>query len=172
MCRLLVLGFLTTLGLGGEKRFSRLYLEDSATNPRSLTLALQVFENPIKEGSVPSLRLTIQNRGKIAQKVLDISGGRRVDLQHTYYDIEVIKDGKVVHLPRAISDPGPILDADYVALKPNAKITFDLTDFPVALDKLPVGKYKVRVLFWQDPFESHKKRCPSPDAEFTVSKKK
>jgi hypothetical protein len=135
---------------------------------RPLSLSLEVAEQEIKAGTIPTFRLTVKNASREPQKVLDIR--ERRDLQDTYYDLEITTDGKPVKLPRAISDPGPIANRDFLALPPQESITFVLKDFPVDLKELPPGSYQASVRFWQDPYQSSRTSYRSREATFTVLK--
>jgi hypothetical protein len=143
-------------------------LDDKDKRKKPLSVTLEPVTKTVKKGTVPKFLLTIRNDGKAPEKVVDIR--RRVDLQHTYYDLEVLQDGKVLELPRMISDPGPVSDEDWATLKPGQKITFQLVHFPTLLERLPPGKYIARVQFWQDPFQSSRTKYPSTEAESTVEK--
>jgi hypothetical protein len=132
----------------------------------ALALSLESVKEVIPAGTVPGLRLTIENVGKGDEKVLKPRG----DLQDTYYDLIVTKDGKALRLSRAISDPGPISEDDFLTLKPGKKVTFDLSRYAVAVHDLPAGKYQAQIRFWQDPYSSHTTAVFSPAATFTVKK--
>ena len=103
--------------------------DDKGQTKRTISLSLVAVEGAVKRGALPKFRLTIRNTGKQPERVLDVRDGRRQDLQDTYYDLEVTDSEKVVDLPRAISDPGPISDKDFVALKPGEAVTVHLSDF-------------------------------------------
>ena len=135
---------------------------------RELALTLVPVEPVIPFGTVPHFRLTITNVSDHAMRVLDAK--RRVDLQHTYYDLVVTKDGKRVDVPRAISDPGPVSDRDWLEIPPGGAKVFLLTDFPQRFDKLPPGVYEACVNFWRDPFQSHDTADLSPKVKFTITK--
>jgi len=137
---------------------------------RPIRLSLDAVANTVKVGEEPKFKLTVRNEGDAPQRIIDLRGGRRHDLQDTYYDLEVRQGGKVVAVPRAVSDPGIIDDGDFLTLKMGEKVTFELTRFAPALGSLPPGKYQARIRFWQDPSQSAKSAIFSPDAEFTVRK--
>jgi hypothetical protein len=139
-----------------------------ARQDKPLSLSLEVVDKEIKSGTTPQFRLTVTNTSNEEEKVLDIRG--RSDLQHTYYDLEVTKDGKSVDLPRAISDPGPISDREFLSLAPGASVTFVLSSFPMSLNALPPGNYQASVRFWQNPYRSHQTAYNSPDVTFAVEK--
>jgi hypothetical protein len=142
------------------------YAGDERTpSEHPLSLELQAVKKSFPSGTVPAFRLTIINDGKVAEKVLKLRG----DLQDTYFDLEVTHDGKTVNLPRAISDPGPISDDDFVTLQPGKKETHELTRFAAALNQLPAGAYSARVRFWR-PEERFEKSYLSPEAKFTIEK--
>jgi len=133
-----------------------------------LTLSLYAIEPVIPAGSVPRFRLTLMNVSDHACRVLDAE--RRVDLQHTYYNLVVTKNGQPVRVGRVISDPGPISDADWRVIPPGATKIFVLTNFPEVLDQLPPGTYEAYVEFWRDPYQSHTTTYASDKARFTVTK--
>src|SRR5947209_7104130 len=145
--------------------------ENEGEKMTDISLQLEAIEPSVTAGVVPKFQLTLRNEGKAAVKVLDIRDNRRVDLQDTYYDLEIRRGKELVKLPRAISDPGPISDDDFTSLGAGAKLSFKLTRFALALEELPPGKYKARVQFWKDPFQTSKTSCYySSEAEFTVEK--
>jgi hypothetical protein len=135
---------------------------------RSIRLSLEAGGKPVKFGEVPKFKLTVRNEGDAPERIIDLSGGRRADLQDTYYGLEVTQGGKAVDLPRAISDPGPLGEKDFLNLKAGETVTFELTRFAAALGKLSPGKYRARVRFWQDPLQPATSAFLSPYAEFTV----
>jgi hypothetical protein len=164
MLRLFALLASVSIGcLGG-----RALADDKDPPKRPIRLSLEASGKTVKSGEVPKFKLTIRNEGDAPERIIDLSGGRRADLQDNYYDLEVTQGGKTVDIPRAISDPGPIVEKDYLSLKPGEKVTFELTRFAAALGKLPAGTYQARVRFWQDPFQSAKTAVFSPYAEFVV----
>jgi hypothetical protein len=135
--------------------------------PKSaLRLKLECVQGTVPAGTAPVLRLTIENTGTADERVLKPRG----DLQDSYYDLVVTKDGKALNLGRAISDPGPISDPDFLTLKPGGKVTFEFSRYAVAVHDLPPGSYQAQIHFWQDPFKSHTTAVLSPAAAFTVGK--
>jgi hypothetical protein len=131
-------------------------------------LSLQAIKLQIPAGTTPTFRLTFTNLSDHAFRILDAE--RRVDLQHTYYNLVITKDGQPVWVGRAISDPGPISDADWLEILPGATKTFVLTNFPEAFDQLPPGVYEAYVDFWRDPYQNHTTAYASDKARFTVTK--
>jgi hypothetical protein len=111
--------------------------DENAPPNRSLVAELEATTKSFAQGTVPTFKLTIKNDGKAPQKVLKLRG----DLQDTYYDLEVSQNGTSVGVPRAISDPGPVTDDDYVTLKPGESVTYELKRFGSAWERLPAGKY-------------------------------
>jgi hypothetical protein len=136
---------------------------DKVPTKQPLALDLQAVKESFASGTVPMFRLTIRNEGNAAEKVLKLRG----DLQNTYFDLEVTRDGKPVRVPRAISDPGPTTDDDFVTLQPGQKVTYDLVRFASALVQLPPGEYKAAVRFWR-PGEGFEKSYRSPEATFRI----
>ncbi len=143
---------------------------DPPATKRPLQLSLEAMDKTVKQGQVPRFKLTCRNRGSSPDRILDLGDGRRSDLQDTYYDLEVTKEGKAVNIPRAISDPGFITDKDFLMLKPGQKVTFQFTRFAAALERLPPGTYQARIRFWQDPLQEATTAFHSPYAEFMVER--
>jgi hypothetical protein len=135
---------------------------------RPIRLSFEASGKAVKAGEVPAFKLTIRNEGDAPERVLDLSGGRRADLQDTYYELEVTQGGMPVKVPRAISDPGPLGEKDFLTLKAGEQVTFELTRFAAALGRPPPGAYRARVRFWQDPLQPATSAFFSPSAEFTV----
>jgi len=91
-------------------------------------------------------------------------------LQHTYYNLVVTKNGEPVSVLRAISDPGPVSDADWIEVVPGGTRTFLLTSFPDAFDQLRPGAYEAHVEFWRDPFQSGTTKYASGKATFPTNR--
>jgi hypothetical protein len=126
-------------------------LRQADTGPY-FTLSLQAIEPHIRVGTAPRFRLTLKNVSDHSCRIINAEA--RVDLQHTYYNLEVTKNGEPVSVLRAISDPGPVSVGDSVEVVPGGTRTFLLTSFPDAFDQLRLGAYKAHVEFWRDPFQS------------------
>jgi hypothetical protein len=148
-----------TLGAG------TVHPQDEKKSPdRPLVVELKATKDSYPAGTVPTFRLTIRNRGKVAEKVLKLRG----DLQDTYFDLEVFRNGKSVSLVRAISDPGPISDDDFMKLQPGEALTYDLTRFAVDLTRLPVGSYSAVVRYHRRPTEPFENAERSSEAKFEI----
>jgi hypothetical protein len=132
----------------------------------TLSLKLEVVKAKIPSATAPVLRLTIENVGKADEKFLKLRG----DLQDTYYDLVITNERKSISLPRAISDPGPIAESDFLILKPGKKATFEFSNYAVAVDRLSPGKYEAQIRFWQNPDKPSTTAVMSPAATFTVEK--
>ena len=164
MLRLFALAVAACLGCLGVTAMA----DDPDPPERPIRLSLEASGKTVKVGEVPKFKLTIRNEGDAPERIIDLSGGRRADLQDTYYDLEVTQGGKAVDVPRAISDPGPLGEKDFLNLKAGEKVTFELTRFAAALGRLPPGAYRARVRLWQDPLQPATSAFFSPYAEFTV----
>ena len=73
---------------------------------------------------------------------------KRADLKDAYAQLSVTAAGRPVEVPRFISDPGPISDADLLVLSPQQTLRFEHTGFPLGLDKLSPGSYEARLDFY------------------------
>lgn len=130
-------------------------------------LALRPVASRIRAGTVPKFRLTLTNITRHACRVLNIE--RRVDLQHTYFDLIVTQGGKPIQVERVISDPGPVSDGDWLQIPRSTSKTFTLASFPQRYEKLAPGAYEAYVIFWPDPFQSRENAYRSKTARFTVA---
>ncbi len=131
---------------------------------QALSAELEVAKKTSPQGTVPAFKLKITTIGQEPQKVLKLRG----DLQDTYFNLEVRQGGKPVSVPRAISDPGPVTDSDYVTLKPGESVTHELQRFASAWERLPAGKYTAVVRVW--PPGDREKSFFSSEAKFEISK--
>jgi hypothetical protein len=138
----------------------------AAVIEKSLSLSLEIVRAEIPAGTVPQFRLKIKNISGIAQKVLDIPN--RHDLQNSFCELDVFKDGKLVLVPSAISDFGEIEDKDFVALQPGERVTFTLSRFAEAWSELPPGKYRAYVHFHPNPHANYSPILVSPGVPFVV----
>ncbi len=141
---------------------------EQSHHTRDFALTLEPVVSQIRTGAVPSFRITLTNISDHACRILNIDG-RRHDLQPTYYDLVIWQGGKEIPLDRAISDPGPVSDADWVSIASGATKTFLLTTFPQALQSLRPGVYEASIRFWRDPYTSFSNAYDSPKAKFTVT---
>jgi len=123
----------------------------------------------VRVGVRPQFSVIVANESDRSMRVLDVRNGRRVDLQDNYFELVVIEGRKVVDLPRAISDPGPISDADYAVLKPGERMEVRPLSYTRSTERLPAGTYSAFILFWQDPGMPHTSGCRSSEARFVVS---
>jgi hypothetical protein len=119
--------------------------QQAGTGPY-FTLSLQAIEPHIHVGTAPGFRLTLKNVSDHPCRIINAEA--RVDLQHTYYNLVVTKNGELVSVLRAISDPGPVSDADWVEVVAGGTRTFLLTDFPDAFDQLRPGAYEAESVYW------------------------
>jgi hypothetical protein len=141
---------------------------EQSDHTRDFALMLEPVVSNIRTGVVPSFRLTLTNISDHACRILNIDG-RRHDLQPTYYDLVIWQGGKEISLPRAISDPGPVSDTDWVSVASGATKTFLLTTFPQALQSLRPGVYEATIRFWRDPYSSPSNAYDSSKAKFIVT---
>jgi len=122
----------------------------------------------IKSGERPQFSAEVVNKTSHTTRVLDVRNGRRVDLQHTYFQLLVTESAGAVDVPIFISDPGPLSPADFLDLEPGARVEFRSIAYKLGLETLPRGDYEAVILFWRDPLEPPTTRCRSTAARFTV----
>jgi hypothetical protein len=123
-----------------------------------------------EKGRRPEFTLLVRNTGRRDITFLDTRGGRRGDLSDSYYELVVLTAaGELPHVPRAISDPGPISKDDSFVLAPGASSELPVTS-PLGLERLPVGKYRAHVVV-TTPSDGWA-RCTSRSAEFSVTEER
>jgi hypothetical protein len=123
----------------------------------------------LKAGTRPQFSVVVTNKSRDPIRVLDVRNGRRIDLQDNYFELFIVEGPRLVDLPIAISDQGPVADADFTVLKPGERIEVGSLSYTRAAEELPPGKYSAFILFWQDPYMPHTSRCRSSEARFVVS---
>jgi hypothetical protein len=123
----------------------------------------------VRTGARPQFSVAVTNKSSRSIRLLDVRDGRRNDLQNVYFELFIVKDGRVVDLPIVISDPGPILDADYLELKPGERLEVRELSYKRAAERLAAGEYSAFVLFWLNPQEAPTSRCRSSEVRFIVS---
>ena len=128
---------------------------------------LRVATREVRRGSRPEFSLSVRNTSVTTLRLLDTRGHRRRDLGDTYYSLVVrTRDGKEPDIMRAISDPGPIADEDFVTIAPGERMHISVAT-PLALETLERGAYKAHVVVWVDPYDL-RSRCRSDDVAFRV----
>jgi hypothetical protein len=130
----------------------------------ALTLRLECVQTTIKAGTAPVLHLTVANDGAADERVLIPRG----DLQDTFYDLVLTKDGKWIDMPRMISDSGPITDDDFLTLKPGESVTFEFKRYAAGVYFLPAGSYQAQIRFWQNPRDPYTTTVLSPMVTITI----
>lgn len=135
---------------------------------KGVSVSLVAEASLVKAGDKPQFSVAVSNNTDRSVRILDVRDGRRPDLQDSYFELFVIQGTRVVDVPSVISDPGPLSAADFLELRPGARVEFRRVSYKRALEKLPPGAYEAFVLFWRDPMESHTTRCRSPSARFAV----
>jgi hypothetical protein len=128
---------------------SRVSGEDDPPPRSSLVLVLKANKESFAKGTVPSFRFTIENQSKMNLKVPKLSNDRQ-GLYWAFFSLRVYQNGKKVSLDHVISDPREVTDKDFMVLKAGEKVTYELKEFPEALDRLPTGEYTgvVRISAW------------------------
>lgn len=135
---------------------------------RSAEVTLQTTTPGVKAGTLPEFSAIVRNNSARAIRVLDVRHGRRPDLQDNYFELFIVARRRVIDLPSAISDPGPISDADYTVLEPGERLEIHPLSYTRSADRLPPGKYSAFIVFWQAP-HTLRSQCRSSEASFEVS---
>lgn len=133
----------------------------------ALSLELDTVKEAVPAGTAPMLRLTIENCGNADEKILK---PQKPFDQNTYYDLVITQEGKKLDLPRMLDCPTPSPDDCFLTLKPGQKVAFQFSEYDVAVDRLPPGKYQAQIRFWQHPDQPHTTARLSPAATFSVQK--
>jgi hypothetical protein len=135
---------------------------------RAAEVTVATDPSTLRVGTRPQFSVAITNKSDRSIRVLDVRNGRRIDLQDSYFELFIVEGSRLVDLPIAISDPGPIADADYAILKPGERIEVRTLSYTREAERLPPGKYSAFILFSQDPQMPHTSRCRSSEARFVV----
>lgn len=136
---------------------------------RAAKVSVATSTAAVRTGVRPQFSVIVANKRDRPMRVLDVRNGRRSDLQHFYFELVIVEGRKVVDLPIAISDPGPMSDADYAVLKPGERMEIRSLSYTRSTEQLPPGTYSAFILFWQNPDTPHTSRCRSSEARFVVS---
>lgn len=142
---------------------------DRVETCRTTEVTLATSTTRIGTGTRPRFSLIVTNKSSRSIRVLDVRDGRRNDLQDVYFELFIVKDGRVVDLPTVISDPGPISNEDYLVLNPGERLDVRRLSYKRLAERLAAGEYKAFVLFWQNPEEASTSRCRSSEVRFLVS---
>ncbi len=124
----------------------------------------------VQVGEKPQFAFTLRNVGGNPVRVLDVRKGRRPDLQDSYFELVVLNGGRLIEIPVAISDPGPLSGSDFFELHPGQEATIERLSYTRELTTLPPGDYEAAVLVWRDPMQPSATRCRSKGARFKVQK--
>lgn len=136
---------------------------------QAIDVAVAISTPTVKAGSRPQFSVVVANKSTRPTRVLDVRSGRRTDLQDVYFELFVVKNGRVVDLPMVVSDPGPISGDDYLELKPGERMDVRPLSYKRVTEHLPRGEYSAFVLFWRVPEQAHTSRCRSSEVRFVVS---
>lgn len=144
--------------------------EDPILRPpcKGISVTLVADPSQVTVGVRPRFSVAVTNDTERPMRILDVRNGRRVDLQDTYFELFVVHGTRLVDVPIAISDPGPLSSTDFLELQPRARVEFRHISYTRMLEELPPESYEAFILFWRDPMESHTTRCRSGSARFTV----
>src|SRR4051812_10037055 len=108
---------------------------------RATEVTLVTATPTVRAGTRPQFRVVVANKSDRSIRVLDVRNRRRDDLQDAYFELFIVEDQQVVHLPSVISDPGPLADADYAVLRPGERIEVEPLSYTKAAERLPPGRY-------------------------------
>jgi hypothetical protein len=111
-------------------------------NDAEFEVTLAPPEQIVKRGE--TLRFVVTVRA-IASRRRVLKFGERGDFRDNYAQLVVTRNGERVEVPRAISDPGPIGEADYVQLALGEAVEFEHRGQPYWLAALPSGTYSAIV---------------------------
>ena len=158
----------TLLALGAAGAIQRDVILFPVCKGISVTLTSEA--STARRGEKPQFSVAVSNATDRPVRILDVRNGRRADLQDTYFELFVVQQRTTVGVPAAISDPGPLSEADFFELRPGARIEIPRISYTRALEQLRPGRYEAFVLFWRDPMDAAT-RCRSTSATFNVQRK-
>jgi len=143
------------------------WTDDKEAAGRPLKLSLMAKTKAVKAGEKPVFVLTVENRGTQAERLWN---GHRTRLQATWYHLTVTQNDKPVEVPYKLIGVPLIQEGDFVALKPDEKVEFELTSFVASVESLPPGKYTARFGFSTYPEKGKVVSYESPSADFVIEK--
>lgn len=116
-------------------------LDDPILRPVCTGVSVSVVAeaSQVKAGNTPQFSVVVSNDTDRSVRVLDVRDGRRPDLQDSYFELFVIQGTRVIDVPVAISDPGPLSSSDWLEIRPGARVEFRRVSYKRALEKLPPG---------------------------------
>lgn len=141
---------------------------DKVDAEKPLKLTLSAKTKTIKAGEKPTFVLTIENRGKDAERLVN---GNKPGL-HSWYHVSVTQNGKPVELTSILGIPAFPQDKEdgFLVLKAGEKVEFELSNFWEGIEGLGPGKYAARISFGTWPEKGKDVDYVSPPAEFVVEK--
>jgi hypothetical protein len=135
---------------------------------RGVEVTLRVTPPRFRRGMKPRFAVVLKNASQTPVRLLDVREGRRPDLAENYYEIIVEQNERPLRdVPRAISDPGPVQEADFFVLSPGATVETPLTT-KVDVSAVPAGLYSAFVRINFDPLSTQIPECRSARISFTV----
>jgi hypothetical protein len=163
--------FVVAWGLVGHASVATSPIQSPATLPACRTAEVTVATSTpaVSAGARPEFSVVVANRSDRSMRVLDVRNGRRNDLQDNYFELFIVAGHQPVDLPVAISDPGPVADADYAVLKPGERLEVRTLSYKRVAERLPAGQYSAFILFWQNPAAPQASRCRSNEVPFVIS---
>lgn len=135
-----------------------------------VTVSLHNETPRVSAGESPRFAATIRNTTGHAVRLLDVRDGKRTDLLVNYFELVATRDGKLVEMPIAISDPGPISDADFFELPAGREVRLAISEYSRELSSLPLGRYDVVLRFWREPTTTPAMRCRSSATQLIVQR--
>jgi hypothetical protein len=108
---------------------------------RYCDLSIRVLNNVVPLGSQPTFVIRIVNRSEAIVKVADLE--KRKDLADSLLDIRVKDAAGDIPFRIAISDPGPIMEEDYVVILPHDELSFLVESYQRRYSFEHVGAYEV-----------------------------
>ena len=107
-----------------------------------IEVTLAPLQQTVKRGETPRFAVTVK---AIAAVPRIMKFADRQDLRDNYAELIVTRGGKRIEVPRAISDPGPTGENDYLRLGPGKSVKFEHDGQPYMLSALASGTYSATV---------------------------
>jgi hypothetical protein len=123
------------------------WFSQTAALAEDFSVTLSPQSQTVHVGETPHFQITTK-AGSVALRIMNFSA--RPDLRDNYAKIHVTEHGQEVSVPRAISDPGPVSDADFLTLLPGQITKFQHDGSPYDLQSLGPGEYTAVVTLWPD----------------------
>jgi len=117
-----------------------------AARAQAVTVTLSPATQDVVQGGTPLIKVKVRANEPV--RAVDLA--RRPDVAQRLAKVRLTGQGQMDDMPENFLDLGPMRDADYVALKPGATLSFTTTGGAFKLGILEPGEYTVYLRYRAD----------------------